>query len=200
MRFSRLGLPAQLAPEPGDSHLEQSLELVIQGDSIPLGDSISRASTEPTQTDLEGHYVGPSSGISFLSRVQKRFEQSVYFPRSLSVFNFGDSPLAYDDISNASSPYSDLMFSLLLNRDDTAPLVRRYFDFAVPVDRFLHQPTIEKWFEEFYETRGVMHDKDAAPAQIAVLFMIFAVAQEHTNPKLSPTETDMRSAHSCSKV
>ncbi|KAL2795136.1 transcription factor domain-containing protein [Aspergillus keveii] len=77
---------------------------------------------------------------------------------------------------------------MLLNREDTAALVRRYFDFAVPVDRFLHRPTIEHWFDEFYETRGVMRDRDAAAAQTAVLFMIFAIAQEHKVPKLSSVD------------
>ncbi|KAE8307280.1 hypothetical protein BDV41DRAFT_582504 [Aspergillus transmontanensis] len=161
---------------------------------MPLGEPISRTSPEPAQTDLPGHYVGPSSGISFLSRVQKRLEQSVSFPRSLSVFNFGDTPLPYhhtDSSTGDPSPsYLDPTFCLLLNRDDTTRLVHGFFDFAVPVDRFVHRPTIEQCMDEFYETRGVMRDKDAAPAQIAVIFMIFAIAQEHTSPKLSAVEAD----------
>ncbi|KAH8423235.1 fungal specific transcription factor domain-containing protein [Aspergillus melleus] len=159
---------------------------------MPLAESTSRASPQPTQMDLEGHYVGPSSGISFLSRVQARFGQSVSFPRGLSVFNFGDAPLLYPEAHlNAGDP-PDPTFSLLLNRDDTARLVRRYFDFAVPVDRFLHRPTIEQWFDEFYETKGVMHDRNAAPTQTAVLFMVFAIAQEHSIPSSSPTGAEMR--------
>ncbi|KAE8135133.1 hypothetical protein BDV38DRAFT_294798 [Aspergillus pseudotamarii] len=186
----------QTASHPGNPDiLEESPGVVSQQSaSMPLGEPVSRASPEPAQTDLHGHYVGPSSGISFLSRVQKRLEQSVSFPRSLSVFNFGDAPLPYRHTDcgagDPSSSYLDPTFCLLLNRDDTTRLVHRYFDFAVPVDRFVHRPTIEQWVDEFYETRGVMRDKDAAPAQIAVIFMIFAIAQEHTSPKLSAVEAD----------
>ncbi|KAI9371725.1 hypothetical protein BJX61DRAFT_534573 [Aspergillus egyptiacus] len=206
VRFSRVAAPAPLAPEStpsrdpridpdAESVQQPSGSVAQQRDSMPRAESVSRASPEPSQTDLEGHYVGPSSGISFLSRVQKRLEQSVFSPRSLSVFNFGDAPLPYGDAysnpPSMPSAYPDPTFGLLLDRDDTARLVRRYFDFAVPVDRFLHRPTVEKWFEEFYETRGRMLSHDAAPAQTAVLFMVFAIAQEHTTPRLSPPESDI---------
>ncbi|KAB8242129.1 hypothetical protein BDV35DRAFT_384314 [Aspergillus flavus] len=188
----------QTASHPGNSDVLEEPPGVVSQErgSMPLGEPISRTSPEPAQTDLQGHYVGPSSGISFLSRVQKRLEQSVSFPRSLSVFNFGDTPLPYhhtDSSTGDPSPsYLDPTFCLLLNRDDTTRLVHRYFDFAVPVDRFVHRPTIEQWMNEFYETRGVMRDQDAAPAQIAVIFMIFAIAQEHTSPKPSTVEADTR--------
>jgi hypothetical protein len=171
---------------------------LLQGNFFPTSEPVSRTSPEPAEADLEGHYVGPSSGLSFLARVQKRFQQSVALPRGISVFNFGDSPLPYDDacsLTGETAPIApDLTFAMLLHREDTAALVRRYFDFAVPVDRFLHRPTIEQWFDEFYETRGVMRERDAAPAQTAVLFMIFAIAQEHTVPKLSPVEANTRYA------
>ncbi|KAJ0423359.1 hypothetical protein BJY00DRAFT_321982 [Aspergillus carlsbadensis] len=164
-------------------------QIFLQADLMPTSEPVSRTSPEPAEADLEGHYVGPSSGLAFLARVQKRFQQTVALPRGISVFNFGDSPLPYDDACSlageAAPVLPDLTFGMLLDREDTAALVRRYFDFAVPVDRFLHRPTVEQWFDQFYETRGVMRDRDAAPAQTAVLFMIFAVAQEHTVPKLS---------------
>ncbi|KAK7397898.1 hypothetical protein QQX98_012733 [Neonectria punicea] len=79
----------------------------------------------------------------------------------------------------------------MLSREDTARLVERYFDFAVPVDRFLHQPTVKSWLEEFYATMGDMHDKREAPARTAVLFMLFALAQEHMVPKPTPVGADM---------
>ena len=157
---------------------------------------MSRNSPELTQTDLEGHYVGPSSGVSFLLRVQKRLDTSVSFPHGSSVFNFGDAPLPQYNTSASSTmypqPYFDATFSLMLSREHTERLVQRYFDFAVPVDRFLHRPTIESWLAEFYDTMGVMYNKDDVPAQTATLFMIFAIAQEHLKPHLSGVESDMR--------
>lgn len=53
----------------------------------------SRNSPEPSQTDLQGHYVGPSSGVSFLLRVQKKLHQKVSFSQNSSIFTFGDAPL-----------------------------------------------------------------------------------------------------------
>lgn len=70
--------------------------------------------------------------------------------------------------------------------------MQRYFDFAVPVDRFLHQPTIEQWLHEFYETKGVMYDKYEAPGKTAILFMVFAISQEHMVPKQTPVGADTR--------
>ncbi|UKZ55545.1 hypothetical protein TrVGV298_009369 [Trichoderma virens] len=120
----------------------------------PGTEPLSRASPEPVQTDLEGHYVGPSSGVSFLLRIQKRLDQFVSFPQGSSIFTFGDAPLPYLDSLQTEAPYFDPTLYMMLSRSDTTRLVQRYFDFAVPVDRFLHQQTIETWLDELYETKG----------------------------------------------
>jgi len=123
-------------------------------------------SPEPSQTDLQGHYIGPASGVSFLLRVQKRLDRAISFSHSSSVFTFGDAPL--------DPPESDSSFCMMLPRDDAQRLVDRYFDFGMPTYRFLHRPTIQKWFVELYETLGIMRDAQSAPAKVALLFMIFA--------------------------
>ena len=47
---------------------------------------------EPPQEDLQGHYIGPASGVSFLLRVQKRLHQAISFSvPSNSIFTFGDA-------------------------------------------------------------------------------------------------------------
>lgn len=63
---------------------------------------------------------------------------------------------------------------MMLPREDAQRLVDRYFDFAMPTYRFLHRPTIQEWFGEFYDTLGIMRDEQKAPAKIALLFMVFA--------------------------
>lgn len=77
-------------------------------------------------------------------------------------------------------PNLDPSFFMLPQKEITQQLLERYFDFAVPTHRFLHRPTIEAWFEEFYATSGSMSRQDEAPAQIAVLFMVFAQASLYT--------------------
>lgn len=135
----------------------------------PSRDPPSRASPEPTQTDQQGHYIGPASGVSFLLRIQKTLHQNSSLSHDSSIFTFGDAPL----------PEFDPTFFVLPPKADAQRLVERYFDFAAPTHRFLHRPTIEKMLDEFYETQGDMRNKDDAAAKTALLLIIFAQAQAY---------------------
>lgn len=126
----------------------------------------TRPSPEPSQTDRQGHYVGPASSISFLFRVQRRVHQMLQSPPTTSIFTFGDAPL----------PTLDVSLFFVPPKEDIKHLVDRYFDFAVPTHRYLHRPTVEAWLDEFYATSGSMIRADEAPAKLAVLFMVFAQA------------------------
>ncbi|OHF00985.1 fungal specific transcription factor domain-containing protein [Colletotrichum orchidophilum] len=170
--------------DPGDvDHQDETIMngrnlAVIGGVDPGTAEPPSRASPEPTQTDLQGHYVGPSSGVSFLLRVQKRLHQAVSFSQASSIFTFGDAPLPDFDPSGA--------FCVLPSKEEATTLLNRYFEFAVPTHRFLHRPTLEGWLKEFYDTMGVMKSREDAPAQRALLFMVFAQAQEYmgtTHPR-----------------
>lgn len=149
--------------------------------SVTLVAPSSRVSPEPSQTDLQGHYVGPASGVSFLLRVQKQLHQIVSFTQTASIFTFGDAPL----------PEHDPSFCVLLSRDEAQRLLERYFDFAVPTHRFLHRPTVQSWLNEFYDTMGMMSHRDDAPPRIAVLFMVFAQAHQYMHSN-SSDDSDMR--------
>ncbi|KAF5650834.1 hypothetical protein F25303_4211 [Fusarium sp. NRRL 25303] len=205
VRISRPSHPPQIGPSsatrkaPSENLSSQTalqdLQQPVPGDdSLITTESASSTSPEPVQTDLQGYYVGSSSGISFLSRIQKRFGETVSFPHGISVFNFGDAALpgseAYHSSAGTAQHSLDPALFFLLERPITDKLVQRYFDFAVPVDRFLHRPTIERRLDEFYETKGAMYDKDTAPAEKSVLFMVFAMAQEHMVTKLSQSGVD----------
>jgi len=133
----------------------------------------SRNSPEASQTDRQGHYVGPSSGVSFMLRVQRKLHEkaSYSYSQDSSIFTFGDAPL----------PEVDPSLFIMPTKQDAKELLGRYFDFAVPTHRFLHRPTVEVWLEEFYETKGTMKDKRFAPSRTALLFMTFAQAREYTD-------------------
>lgn len=163
-----------------------------QAGAVESRDPISRNSPEPFQTDLQGHYVGAASGVSFLLRVQKRLHQSAHFSNASStIFTFGDMPL----------PEFDPGFCFMPSKEESARLLQKYFDFTVPVDRFLHQPTVERWLEEFHETVGAMRNKDEAPAQRALLFMIFALSQDLDHSKKPNTaNSDLRSVELVSVI
>lgn len=129
----------------------------------------SRNSPEIPQTDLQGHYVGPSSGASFLLRVQKKLHRETTLSQDSSIFTFGDAPL----------PEFDPSFFVLPPKPDAENLVARYFDFAVPTYRFLHRPTIELWLHEFYDNLGTFQRKAGAKGRTALLFMVFAEARKY---------------------
>ncbi|WDK22665.1 fungal specific transcription factor domain-containing protein [Colletotrichum graminicola] len=168
-------------------------ETDMNGTSLTIGgvrpgtpEPPSRVSPEPTQTDLQGHYVGPSSGVSFLLRVQKRLHQTVSFSQASSIFTFGDAPLPDFDPSGA--------FCVLISKEEASALLKRYFDFAVPTHRFLHRPTVQGWLDEFYSTAGAMRSQEDAPARRALLFMVFAQAQVYMDTAQSRENGNAASA------
>ncbi|RGP64009.1 hypothetical protein FLONG3_9708 [Fusarium longipes] len=140
-------------------------------------------SPEPSQEDLQGHYIGPASGVSFLLRVQKRLHQAISFSGPGSIFTFGDAPL--------HNPDYDPSFCMMLPKEDAQRLVDRYFDFAMPTYRFLHRPTIQEWFVEFYETLGTMRDSNNSAAKVALLFMILAHARVYMPEGDRPGPSDL---------
>ena len=80
----------------------------------------------------------------------------------------------------------------MLPKEDAQRLVDRYFDFAMPTYRFLHRPTIQEWFVEFYETMGTMRDPNNAAAKVALLFMILAHARVYMPENDRPGPSDLR--------
>ena len=163
---------------------------VSSPDTIPsaatYADPSSHTSPEPSQADFQGHYIGPASGVSFLHRIQKRLHQAISISQASSIFTFGDAPLHL--------PESDPSFCMMLPRADAQRLVDRFFDFAMPTYRFLHRPTIQEWFNEFYDTLGTMRDVQKAPAKVALLFMVFAHARVYMPENDRPGPSDLRSA------
>lgn len=132
--------------------------------------SSSRNSPEPHQTNRDGHYIGPSSGVSFLIRAQKRLQETGNLTPTSSIFTFGDSPL----------PAYDSSFFVLPSKQEAQRLLATYFDFAVPTFRFLHRQTTERWLDDFY---AGLHDSDVAVGsreRNALILMIMAQAKLYT--------------------
>jgi hypothetical protein len=157
-------IAAELPEYASQSNFQQANDpSLFEGPSNP---ATILKSPHSTHAGLHGEYIGPASGVSFLQRVQKRLGQSTSFSHPDSIFTFGDAPFASAD--------TDLSFCMMIPRDVAQKLVDRYFDFAMPTYRFLHRPTIQAWFVEFYDTFGAMNDAQRAPAQIALVLMVLA--------------------------
>jgi hypothetical protein len=124
------------------------------------------------QRDQEGHYVGSSSAVSFLIRIQRRLHQSSSLSHDSTIFTFGDAPL----------PEYDQSLFFLPPKSDAQRLVERYFDYAAPTHRFLHRPSIEKLLDEFYDTLGEIRGREDGKAKAALLMVVFAQAQAYMPP------------------
>ncbi|KAL1842789.1 hypothetical protein VTK73DRAFT_3043 [Phialemonium thermophilum] len=118
-------------PPAGPSHHQRPISRQVEDESdAGVGETPSRESPELV-TDLQGHYVGPASGVSFLARVQKRLHYGGN--HTSSTFTFGDTPL----------PDYDPTPSVMISAGEGLRLLQRFFHFTVPIDRLLHRPTIE---------------------------------------------------------
>ncbi|KAM0221455.1 hypothetical protein ACHAQD_005367 [Fusarium lateritium] len=164
-----------------------SSHLLVPGATSSRAVTSVQQSPEPSQEDLQGHYIGPASGVSFLLRVQKRMHEAISFSGPGSIFTFGDAPLR--------NPDYDPNFCMMLPKEDAQRLVDRYFDFAMPTYRFLHRPTIQEWFAEFYETLGTMRDPNNSAAKVALLFMILAHARVYMPENDKPGPADLSSRY-----
>lgn len=173
------GSPNRDDTEP--SHVYGSVDqLQIPNEDTSRDSNSKQTSPEPTQTDLQGHYIGPSSGVSFLLRVQRRLHENSSLSHDSSIFTFGDLPF----------PECDTTFFVLPPKADAQRLVERYFDFAAPTHRFLHRPTVENSLHEFYETQGEMRHKEDAASRAALLLMVMAQGKAYMPPV--PNDHDKR--------
>jgi hypothetical protein len=135
----------------------------------------SRSSLEVDGTRFEGDYIGPTSGIAFLQRAQKRFHQDYVASISRnaesqsskreSVYAFGDGWMP---------DYSKALYSLP-ERALAKKLLDRYFDFAMPTYRFLHRPTVEAWLHNMYEREP--QARATSNAKKAIVNLILATAK-----------------------
>ncbi|KAF3400563.1 hypothetical protein DPV78_005001 [Talaromyces pinophilus] len=135
------------------------------------------SSPEPEATDLEGNYLGPSSGISFLSRSWRRLKQDNISttprlpenePSNTPVLLFGDRP--FSDKANWSTLE-------LPPKERAIRLLDTYFDFSIVTYRFLHRGNVMALLDTIYENNILPSNPppSQSAAKVGVIYMIFAV-------------------------
>ena len=181
------------APPPAANRQGMTSEDPARLRNARLHDRDQRESPEASQTDEQGHYVGPASGVSFLLRIQKKLQvHSPGYRASTSIFNFGDRPLALRQ--GGSHHEGGPSFAILPPKDRAEAMLARYFDFAATTHRFLHRPSVEAWLRELYETDGAMRDQHAARSRVALLFMIFAHSNNYRSRSAADDKESMADA------
>lgn len=126
-------------------------DIDVTADAVPTapkdsgqltGGMSSRAVSPEVDISPTGHYLGPTSPFSFLRRASRRFGH-LGTPRAdkqdseldVSIFSYGDRRLPDLSITGIRLP----------DRAKASALMNRYFEFAAPTYRFLHEPTIRDW-------------------------------------------------------
>jgi hypothetical protein len=160
--------------DPPIPEVRQQPLLNVPDQKLPNLLSNSRPGAIPNETEnslrsspgrgaavLEGQYIGPTSGLTFLHRAKSRLRQDFSFspsngadtPRApSSIFNYGDKPF----------PSSSGMEIVLPDRQQAREQVKRYFEFAIPTYRFLHQGTVEDWLEKLMDESATINTRRKA--------------------------------------
>jgi hypothetical protein len=164
----------QLSNVPDQVLVDLSSELV-QSDVPREAIYSSRTSPGRDAAVFEGQYIGPTSGLAFLHRAEGRLRQDfssrngVGTPRpSSSIFSFGDKPFTNSSCSSLVLP----------SRQQAREHVKRYFEFAIPTYRFLHQETVERWLDKYMDEIETVGNKGEAltDGKAAVVLMVLATS------------------------
>ncbi|RDW81352.1 putative Zn(II)2Cys6 transcription factor [Aspergillus mulundensis] len=164
-------------PAPSDSPVptpQQTADETISESTTPYGPPEQRA-----PADVADQYWGPTSAHSFLgwavrdlpatpsNNVVANGRETEHVPKE-SIFHFGDRIAPEVQLADFQWP----------DREEAEALTRRYFDFACPTYRTLHQPTIEGAIRQLYgeSTRYDGHISPESAASHAVLLMVFSTA------------------------
>ncbi|KAJ5630471.1 uncharacterized protein N7484_010571 [Penicillium longicatenatum] len=156
--------------------------------SQPLPTGPSPALTNSSRgdpIDLGGQYRGPASAHSFLDRAVREFDHQQHgqapFPSTpedahASIFSFGDRQAP-------QIPPAQLQWP---TRAVVDQLVRRYFDFASPTYRILHQGTVENWVNLMFD-QEIANQSGPATAEVslasrAIILIQCAIASLSATP------------------
>ncbi|PYI04736.1 C6 transcription factor [Aspergillus sclerotiicarbonarius CBS 121057] len=139
--------------------------------------AIINASEERDSADVPGQYWGPSSAHSFLGQVVQdlRTNPSKPIPLSrepdapstVSIFSYGDRVLPEVQLTDFAWP----------DQAKARGLIRRYFEFAAPTYRVLHQPTVQTLLHRLYseapqgDRSGIGNRLDVASQAVILLLL-----------------------------
>ncbi|KAH0353417.1 hypothetical protein KCU83_g3336, partial [Aureobasidium melanogenum] len=162
-----VGSLASAHPSPNSDGVNRDETGLSAGQLLPC----RRLPSEPNE-NMSGQYLGPSSAQSFLDQALRRSGEApsllIQSPSNveidMSTLSFGDAKVCQADIAQFAWP----------DRGIAIELLDRYFEFASPTYRYMHEPTMHRWLDRIYE-------KDDVPiAAQACVLLIFASAATFT--------------------
>ena len=159
----------------------------------------SRNSPELHSTDIQGQYVDPTSGLSFLERARDRFssrrtpsnhtQDEDWSYRQQPILQAGDKPLVLPNVQPGAN-------TALPTGDNAIELLDVYFDICVATYKPLHRPTLDAWHKQALQNavaeRPLIHN--LGYAKLSTLFSVFAIATYHNRRQtqdFSSNESDI---------
>jgi hypothetical protein len=184
--FSTLA-PVESSGSPDGTHLlPESYEIGVTSRDAGLS---SRNSPELHSTDIQGQYVDPTSGLSFLERARDRFSSrrtpsehaldEDWSHRQQPVLEAGDKPLVLNDVQSRTN-------AALPAGDEATELLDVYFDVCVATYKPLHRPTLDAWHKQALQNLIAERPlvQNIGHAKLSTLFAVFAVATYHNRRQI----------------
>ncbi|KAI5275036.1 hypothetical protein E4T47_01840 [Aureobasidium subglaciale] len=164
-------LPAGHIPPAPSTNITSFAEPQASNATVSSPPDLTRTSVEEAdyvsdQQDIPGNYIGPASGVSFLTRAKKRLRDDVSAVTDVSAFAFGDTPL----------PEHDSSLLILPSKTEALTLLKIYFDVSCPTHRYLHHPTLKIWCDGLYEVQRTNHFEPGDREKRAIVLMVMAQA------------------------
>jgi hypothetical protein len=131
---------------------------------------------EPTLTDLDGHYLGPSSEAAFMLRVQRLLNPSESFSHISLPFSLADEQL----------PIIDPSLDCTVPDELASHLAQAFFEHAIPIGQFLHWPTVETGLSDLQSPSFPRPEK-------ALMYAMFTVAIPYMGSASYPIQTSTAS-------
>jgi hypothetical protein len=126
--------------------------------------------TPELDATIDGQYLGPSSAQSFLGKALQRHEREAmqhpvtsretHVETETSTLSFGDAKVKQPDIAKFAWP----------EHRTATMLLERFFEFASPTYRYMHEPSMQDWLERMY------NKADVPISTQACILLIFASA------------------------
>ncbi|KAJ5107636.1 hypothetical protein N7456_004311 [Penicillium angulare] len=187
---------AASSPRPATAQQGESTRAASQSQPTPQSDPLqpspaATASTADGSIDIGGQYRGPASAHSFLARAMRNFHdhplgasQNSLAPTCEdthgSIFSYGDRHAPRIDPSQMNWP----------DRVTVNSLVQRYFEFASPTYRILHQGVVEGWVERIFSEEVATGAREnfsstVLPDYKAIILLVCALASLSLAPEES---------------
>lgn len=174
--------PLPSLSSPPASILEQSAPVPDQHLLTARPAVSSRNSPELGTADVDGQYVDPTSGFSFLHRARKRISRL----RSQNAVQIRATDASEQPwiAAGDNALLGDASAWVLPSPENAAGLIDTYFEVCAPTYRFLHRPTFDRWLQTVLQNQqqNLSLGTGLGEAKLATVLGILAIAHIHQRP------------------